>query len=158
MKYIFSFYGIIDLVSILPFYLTVSLDLRSLRAFRLLRLLRLFKAVRYMKAVERYKNAVYSIRSELLIFISATIFLIYLSSIGIYYFENTAQPEVFSSVFDCMWWSVATLTTVGYGDVYPITLGGRIFTFFILMIGLSVVAVPAGLFATALQNAHLEEG
>jgi len=111
-----------------------------------------------MKAVERYKNAVYSIRSELLIFISATIFLIYLSSIGIYYFENTAQPEVFSSVFDCMWWSVATLTTVGYGDVYPITLGGRIFTFFILMIGLSVVAVPAGLFATALQNAHLEEG
>ncbi len=157
LKYIFSFYGIIDLISILPFYLTVSLDLRSLRAFRLLRLFRLFKAVRYVKAVERYRKAFNTIKSELLIFAIATVFLIYLSSIGIFYFENSAQPENFSSIFDSMWWSVATLTTVGYGDVYPITTGGKIFTFFILMVGLSVVAVPAGLFATALQEAHKSE-
>ena len=82
--------------------------------------------------------------------------LLYLSAVGIYYFENTAQPDVFSSVFHSLWWAVATLTTVGYGDIYPITVGGRIFTFLILMIGLGVVAVPAGLLASALSKVRME--
>jgi voltage-gated potassium channel len=68
-----------------------------------------------------------------------------LAAVGIYYFENESQPESFKSVFHSLWWAVATLTTVGYGDVYPITTGGRIFTFFVLVIGLGIVAVPAGL-------------
>ncbi len=83
--------------------------------------------------------------------------MFYLSSVGIYYFENSAQPEVFTSIFHSMWWSVATLTTVGYGDIYPITVGGKIFTFIVLMIGLGIVAVPAGLVASALQAARSEE-
>ena len=87
-----------------------------------------------------------------------TLVLIFITSAGIYYFENEAQPEVFSSIFHSAWWSMVTLTTVGYGDVYPITLGGKIFTFFVLMIGVGFVTVPAGLVATALSKAReLEE-
>jgi voltage-gated potassium channel len=78
--------------------------------------------------------------------------VIYIAAVGIYYFENAAQPESFKSVFHSLWWAVATLTTVGYGDVYPITLGGRIFTFVILMVGLSIVSIPAGLLASSLQE------
>ncbi len=83
--------------------------------------------------------------------------ILYLSSVGIYHFENEAQPEAFSSVFQSMWWALATLTTVGYGDVYPITTGGRIFTFIILAIGLGIVAVPSGLLASALSSVRSED-
>ena len=80
--------------------------------------------------------------------------LIYFSAVGIYYFENDAQPEKFASVFHSMWWSVVTLTTVGYGDVYPVTVGGRLFTFIVLLVGLGFVSVPAGLLAAALSKAR----
>ena len=76
---------------------------------------------------------------------------------GIYHFENEAQPEVFKSVFHSLWWSIITLTTVGYGDMYPVTMGGKIFTFVMLMTGLGVVAIPAGLFAAAFQQVREEE-
>ena len=80
--------------------------------------------------------------------------LLFIVSAGIYFFENQAQPEVFKSIFHSSWWSIVTLTTVGYGDVYPITLGGKIFTFFVLIIGVGVVTVPAGLVATSLSKAR----
>ena len=80
--------------------------------------------------------------------------MLFIVSAGIYSFENEAQPEIFKSVFHSGWWSIVTLTTVGYGDVYPITLGGKVFTFFVLMIGIGVVAVPAGLVGTALSKAR----
>ena len=78
--------------------------------------------------------------------------MLYVSSVGIYYFENAAQPDQFKSVFHSMWWAVATLTTVGYGDIYPITVGGKIFTTFIVFIGMGLVAVPTGLLASALSK------
>ena len=90
------------------------------------------------------------IKDELALFMIATAFVLFLAAVGIYYFEGQAQPETFGSVFHCLWWAVVTLTTVGYGDVYPVTLGGKIFTAIILMVGLGVVAVPTGLFASAL--------
>ena len=102
--------------------------------------------------MNRYKEAFLSIKEELVLFGVTALIILYLSSVGIYYFENPAQPEVFSSVFSSMWWAVITLTTVGYGDVYPVTVGGRIFTTLILMVGLGVVAVPTGLFASALSK------
>ena len=162
LKFIFSFYGLIDFFAIFPFYISSGIDLRSIRIFRLFRLIRIFKLFRYNKAINRYKRAFFLIKEELTIFLGATIFLLYVSSVDIYYFENPVQPEQFSSVFHCMWWAVATLTTIGYGDMYPITAGGKIFTSVIVLIGLGVVAVPTGLFASAItrsiKSEELENG
>jgi voltage-gated potassium channel len=150
--YAFTFMGIIDLISILPFYLALGIDLRSIRALRLLRLFRLFKLARFSSAMDRYVEAFREIKEELTLFGVTALITIYISSVGIYYFEHEAQPEAFASVFDAMWWSVVTLTTVGYGDVYPVTAGGKIFTTFVVLVGLGVVAVPTGLFASALSK------
>jgi voltage-gated potassium channel len=152
LRFIFSFSGLIDLAAILPFYVARGIDLRAIRVLRLLRIMRAFKFLRYNTAIERFKNAFVMIRNELILFTFTTIFLLFITSVGIYYFENPAQPEVYSSIFSSMWWSVATLTTVGYGDIYPITVGGKIFTSIMLFIGLGIVAVPAGLIASALTN------
>ena len=89
-----------------------------------------------------------------MLFLVVIVILLFIVSAGIYFFENQAQPDVFKSIFHSSWWSIVTLTTVGYGDVYPITLGGKIFTFFVLIIGVGVVTVPAGLVATALSKAR----
>lgn len=149
-----SFFGAIDLFAILPFYLSFGIDLRSIRAFRLLRLFRIFKLVRYSNAIQRFHRAFLIAREELVLFLFATIILLHLAAVGIYHFEHDAQPDTFASVFHSLWWAVATLTTAGYGDVYPITVGGRIFTFAILLVGLGVVSVPAGLVASALSKAR----
>ena len=113
---------------------------------------KIFKLLKYNSAIDRLLFAFREIKKELFIFLIATIFLLYVSSVGIYYFENEAQPDQFKSVFHSMWWAVATLTTVGYGDVYPITLGGKLFTTFIVFIGMGLVAVPTGLLASALAK------
>jgi voltage-gated potassium channel len=157
-SYIFSFFGLVDLVAILPFYISTGIDLRSIRAFRLLRLFRLLKLARYSRAMQRYHRAFIIAKEELVLFGVTALILFYLASVGIYHFEHVAQPEAFKSVPHSFWWAVTTLTTVGYGDAYPITLGGKIFTFFVLMIGLGFVAVPTGLFASALSAARSEEG
>lgn len=154
MKFIFSFYGLVDLFAILPFYITTGLDLRSLRAFRFLRVFLVFKLIKYISAINRINKAVLLIKEEIILFLVLTLILLFISSVGIYYFENPVQPEKFSSIFSGLWWSIGTLTTVGYGDIYPITVGGKIFTFFVLMIGLGIVAVPTGLFASALTKAR----
>jgi len=154
LKYIFSFYGLVDLLAILPFYLTATLDLRALRSFRVLRLFRAFKLVRYNKALKRFHVAARLIKEEVVLFFIITLILIYLTSAGIYYFENKAQPESFSSIFHSFWWAIVTLTTVGYGDIYPVTVGGKVFTFFVLIIGVGIVTVPAGLVASALSRAR----
>lgn len=151
-RFIFSFFGLIDLVAILPFYLSFGVDLRSLRALRFLRLFRILKLVRYNKAMNHFVRAIKSAKEEILLFIFITLMLIYFSAVGIYYFENEAQPEHFTSIFDSLWWAIITLTTVGYGDVYPITVGGKVFTFFILMIGLGIVAIPTGIISSALTR------
>ena len=156
-SFVFSFFGLIDLVAILPFYIASGVDLRAIRIFRLLRLLRILKLVRYSKAIQRFHRAFAIAKEEIILFAFVTLMLLYLSAVGIYYFENDAQPDQFKSVFHCLWWAVATLTTVGYGDVYPVTVGGRIFTSFVVLIGLGIVAVPAGLVASALSKAREEE-
>ncbi|WHI50493.1 ion transporter [Microbulbifer sp. MLAF003] len=157
LKFIFSFFGAVDLIAILPFYLSSGLDLRAIRSLRLLRIFRIFKLLRYNKAISRFHRAVLIAKEEIILFGFVSIILLYLSSVGIYYFENEAQPDNFKSVFHCLWWSVTTLTTVGYGDMYPITTGGKLFTFFVLMIGLGIVAIPAGLIASALSKAREDE-
>lgn len=149
LKYIFSLWGLIDLAAILPFYIVSGVDLRSLRVLRLLRMLKLF---RYSQSVSRFGLALKDIKDDLIVFGVTALMMLYLASVGIYLFESEAQPEKFGSVFDCLWWAVCTLTTVGYGDIYPVTAGGRAFTFFVLVIGLGTVAVPSGLLASALTK------
>jgi voltage-gated potassium channel len=152
--YVFSFFGVIDLLAILPFFLGLGLDLRSVRALRLLRLFRLFKLARYNSAIRRFHIALGIAREEIVLFLCATLILLFLAAVGIQHFESDAQPESFGSVFHCLWWAVATLSTVGYGDVYPITVGGKLFTFVMLLLGLGVISVPAGLVASALAKAR----
>ena len=154
LGFIFSFFGIIDLLSILPFYIASGIDLRSIRAFRLLRLLRALKIIRYSKTMRHFHRALAIARDEIILYLFVTLLLLYFAAVGIYYFEHDAQPEAFSSIFHSLWWAVSTLTTVGYGDVYPITTGGKSFTFFVLLIGLGVISVPTGLIASAFSKAR----
>ncbi len=98
-RYMFSFFGIVDLAAILPFYIFVGVDLRALRAFRLLRLFRIFKLVRYSAAARRFYLALRIAKEEVILFLSAAAILLYLAAVGIYYFESEAQPEQFGSVF-----------------------------------------------------------
>jgi len=157
LSFVFSFFGLIDLIAILPFYLALGLDLRSVRVFRLLRLFRIFKLLRYSDAINRFHRALVIAKEELILFSCVTLIMVYMSAVGIYYFESAAQPENFKSIFHSLWWSVATLTTVGYGEIYPITIGGKLFTFFVLMLGLGVVAVPTGLVSSALAQVRAED-
>jgi voltage-gated potassium channel len=154
LRYIFSFYGLIDLIAILPFYLPGTIDLRYLRVFRVFRVFRALKLIRYNKALNRFHIAAGIVREEMVLFFLVTGILMFLTAAGIYFFEHEAQPDQFASIFHSLWWAVVTLTTVGYGDVYPITLGGKMFTFFVLVIGVGIVTVPAGLVATALSKAR----
>jgi voltage-gated potassium channel len=151
---IFSFFGLVDLLAILPFYVSTGVDLRSIRAIRLFRLFRVLKVVRYSRAIRRFHRALLIAKEEIVLFALVAALVLFLSAVGIYYFENETQPKVFSSVFHSLWWSVCTLTTVGYGDVYPVTVGGKIFTFFVLATGLGIISVPAGLVASALSKAR----
>ncbi|WP_415230306.1 ion transporter [Psychromonas sp.] len=157
LKFIFSFYGLVDLLAILPFYIASGFDLRAIRIFRLLRLVRILKLFKYNQAINRFHRALVIAKEELILFGFVAVIMLYLSAVGIYYCENAAQPEQFKSVFHSLWWSVTTLTTVGYGDMYPITAGGKLFTFFILTIGLGIVAIPTGLVASALSKARESE-
>ena len=157
LKYVTSFYGIIDLLAIAPFYLMTAFNLQAVRAFRLMRLLRLFKLVRYTQATHRFKRALEIARDDLVLFGITALIVLYLAAIGIFHFEHEAQPDKFTSVFDSLWWAVSTLTTVGYGDIYPVTAGGRLFTFVVLVLGLGVIAVPSGLMASALSRVRAEE-
>ena len=157
-EYIFSFYGIVDLLAILPFYLSFGVaDARPIRILRLFRLFKIFELKLYSRAIMRLSKVFTETRYEIFIFIMVSMMLIYFAAVGVYYFEHTVQPEKFKSVFHSLWWAIATLTTVGYGDVYPITVGGRIFTFFVVMFGLAIIAVPSGIVAAALSKILREE-
>ena len=148
----FSFFGIVDLIAILPiFWFVKGTDLVFVRSFRLLRLLLIIRAVRSSDAVLRLKQAWKEIRDELVIYGTASVIVLFTAA-GIHHFEHKAQPEAFKSVFHSLWWAITTLASVEYGDVYPVTTGGKIFTFFVAVTGLGVVAVPTALLASALTK------
>jgi len=156
LGYLLSFYGLVDGLSVLPYYLS-GIDARALRTFRLLRMLRVLKFARYSAASERLLQAFREIRTELTLFLMTAAILIYLCAIAIFHFEHAAQPSKFRSVFDGMWWAATTLTTVNFGDVVPITIGGKIFTALVLLCGVGIVAVPTGLVAAALTKLRAQD-
>ena len=153
--FIFSFYGIIDLLAILPSLFLLP-GFRVLRVLRFLRVFRIFKATRFILAVDRLASALRGIQQELLALVILSLMLVYLAACGIHYFERDVQPEDFGTIIDSMWWAVVTLTTVGYGDVYPETGGGKIFTALVTLVGVGLIAIPSGLLASALTEARVE--
>ena len=152
LGYIFSFTGIIDLLAILPSILPLLLGGVDLRWLRILRLMRLLKFSHYSSALEDLFSAV---RHEWRSFV-ATLYLlilaIFISSSLIYVFEQGVQPEHFGSIPDAMWWTVVTLTTVGYGDIVPITVAGKLVATLTALMGVCVVALLTGIVATGFTN------
>ena len=153
--FILSFYGIIDLLAILPSLFLVP-GFRVLRILRFLRIFRIFKATRFILAVDRLSEALNEIRQELLALVILSAMMVYLAACGVHYFEKDAQPEAFGTILDSMWWAVVTLTTVGYGDVYPTTAGGKFFTALVTLVGVGLIAIPSGLLASVLTEARVE--
>ncbi|SNR15987.1 Cation channel family protein [Tenacibaculum jejuense] len=149
--YFFSGYGLLDLLSILPFYLPLifPFDLRMLRVLRLLRIVRIFKLGRYSKSFKTINLILKETKPELLITAFIAFILIILSSTFIFYAENEAQPDKFSSIIEALWWSLGTLTTVG-ADVSPITPLGKFLSALIGVIGIGFVALPTGIISSAL--------
>ena len=164
-KYVFSFYGVVDLLSILPFCLSPwtgagqDAEFTVIRVLRFLRIFRIMKVGRYNKALDRFGKAISSTKEELLLFLMVVFMLICISGVGVYYFEyDPENPDGnFKTVFDGLWWAVATLTTVGYGDVHPETTWGRLFSSVTILCGLGIVAVPSGIIAAALTKVLRDE-
>lgn len=145
--FIFTPLALIDLIAILPFYLPMvtNVDLRFLRA---LRLFRIFKMTRYSSRFRVFMGVLRDKREELFISIMLVILLLIISASLMYYVENSVQPEEFSNIPEAMWWAVVTLTTVGYGEVVPITPFGRILAGCVAVLGISLFAIPAGIIAS----------
>lgn len=154
LAYVFSFWGIVDLLAWLPAVLMFVPAFQAIRVLRLIRLLRLIKLFNTAPALNRLLRAFLRVKSELVVWGVISTLLLYVSAVGIYVFENPVQPEVFSSIPAALWWSVVSFTTVGYGDMYPVTSGGRLMTTFMLFIGLGIFAVPAAIVTTALLEAE----
>ena len=150
LRYIFSFWGLVDLLACVPAIALLQPQWQVFRTLRLLRLVRLLKLFRHSLALERLSAALSLVKYELIVFGILASLMLYVSAVGIYLFEHEAQPEAFTSIPKSLWWAVASFTTVGYGDMFPITTGGRIFTSFVLFIGLGIVAVPSAIITTAL--------
>jgi voltage-gated potassium channel len=153
LRYAFTPLALIDLLSVLPFYLPfMGVDLRLLRVLRLFRLLRLLKIVRYIKALSLINKVVKEKKEELAISTILTLFMLLIVSTIMYHVEHEAQPENFSSIPETMWWGIATLTTVGYGDVYPVTGLGKLLGGIIAILGIGLFALPTGILASGFSD------
>ena len=154
IKFFFSPMAIVDLLAILPFYIPflLPIDLRILRLIRLLRLFRLFKMNRYTSGLSSIGNVLKKKSDQLVSSIFVVFLLMIISSVIMYYFENPVQPDVFSNAFSGLWWAISTFTTVGYGDIYPLTVAGKIFSAIIALLGIGLVAVPTGIISAGFME------
>ncbi len=150
LRYIISPMMLVDLAAILPFFLPlVVVDLRFIRIIRLLRLFRLFKLARYSEPLQTLGNVLKAKSGDLAVaFFVLFIVLIFASSL-MYHVEHEAQPEAFSSIPTSMWWGIVTLTTIGYGDTYPVTAAGKVVAAGVAVLGIAVYAIPTGIMASA---------
>lgn len=150
IKYAFSLMALVDLMAILPAFLPVIFptDLRILRFLRTFRLFRLLKMSRYVESLNTLDNVIRAKKEELTVIAAMILMLLLFSSSLIYLVENEAQPDKFPSIPAAMWWGVATLTTVGYGDIFPVTPLGKILSGFIAFLGIGMFALPTGILAS----------
>lgn len=154
LKYIFTFMAIIDLLAILPFYLpfVIPIDLRVLRMLRIVRLLRIFKISRYTSALSTIGNVFKQKKEQLLSSTFVVLILMIIASVLMYNIESEAQPDAFGNAFEALWWAVATLTTVGYGDIFPVTTLGKILSAIIALLGIGLVAIPSGIISAGFME------
>jgi voltage-gated potassium channel len=154
LKFIFSAYGLIDLLAILPFYLpfVIRIDLRFLRVLRLLRFMRILKITRYNKSLNLIWNVIQEKRSELAMTGFLTLLVLILASFLMYYIEGETQPDEFPNVLYAFWWAIATLTTVGYGDIVPVTGLGKFISGIIALLGIGIVALPTGIISAGFKD------
>ena len=153
LRYIISFYSLIDLIAFLPFF--IFPEYNELFLLRIFRLIRLFKLANFVNKIEFVRNVIHVLdlkKKEILFSISITIFIIFISSILLYLVEGKYQPEAFGSILRSFWWATITLTTIGYGDVYPITILGKIATILISISGIGIIAIPTGIIAGAFSQ------
>lgn len=147
IRFIFSFFGLIDLVAILPFYLPflIKADMRFLRILRLLRFFRIFKLSRYNATLKMIWDVIREKKSEFVMTFFVSILMLLVSAFLMYYVENPAQPDKFRNIFSSLWWAVATLTPLGYGDVAPITTPGKFISAIMAIVGIGLIALPTGI-------------
>ena len=151
-KFTLSFHGIIDLLAIAPYYLSLGVGFQSVRIFRLFRLFRILKLARYTSALDRIVLALKNTKAELFVFSIINVCFIYLAAVLVYHAEHAAGSTMFKSMFDALWWAAVTFTTIGYGDIYPITAIGKLITAGLSIMGLGIVAIPTGIIASALTK------
>lgn len=163
-RFVLSPIGLIDLLSILPFYIStlfLGVDTRIIRVLRLMRLLRLLKLTRHLESIKLLKTVVRKKKYELFVTFFIVFLFLIISSTLMYEIEHDAQPDKFPNVLSAFWWSIATLTTIGYGDVYPITSVGRLLSALISLVGIGFIALPTGIissgFIDEFRNTSKEE-
>jgi voltage-gated potassium channel len=159
VRYALTPLALVDLWAVLPFYLPmlIPLDLRFIRALRVLRLIRVMKIGRYSESIQTLGAVLREQKEQLLAALLILLVLIVISSSLIYFVERDAQPEAFSSIPAAMWWSVATLTTVGYGDIYPVTPVGKVLASVIAVLGIGLFALPAGILGSGFVEKYREK-
>lgn len=154
LKYMFTPLLLIDLLAILPFYMPLcGADLLFIRSVRLFRLFRVFKLGRYSDAFVLLVRVIQDKKEELLAATSMILFLLFISSGVMFYLERDAQPQTFTSILEALWWGVSTLTSVGYGDILPVTAEGKIVGGIVQILGVGLFALPAGVFAAGFTEA-----
>ncbi len=156
LRYIFSFSGLVDLLSFLPYYLPVFFPSGTVafRMFRVMRIFRLFRINAYYDSLNVITEVIASKRQQLMSSVFIIVVLMLASSLCMYSLEHEAQPEVFSNAFSGIWWSVSTLLTVGYGDIYPITTLGKLFSIVITFLGVGMVAIPTGIISAGFVDQY----
>ena len=156
LKYAVSFSGVVDLLSFLPYYLPIFLPAGAVafRMFRVVRIFRLFRINAYYDSLNVITQVIASKRQQLLSSVFIIIILMLASSLCMYSLEHEAQPEVFTNAFSGIWWAVSTLLTVGYGDIYPITTMGKLFSIVITCLGVGMVAIPTGIISAGFVDQY----
>lgn len=153
LKYIFSFYGFVDFVAILPFLLVyLYWNTAVMQAIILPYIFIIFKLIRYSRSFRLIGDVLAAVKEELITAYTACGIMVCFSAILMYYLERNAQPEAFQNIGDGLWWSIVAFTTVGYGDIYPITPIGKILSSIISMIGIAMIAIPTGIISSAFMN------
>jgi voltage-gated potassium channel len=153
VRYVASPHALLDLISVLPYFVGWGSQSFLIRMLRLFRLLALSRLIRYSAAMQLVLRSIYDRRHELTFAISLAACMILLSAGALYSVEAEVQPEAFGSIPRALWWSVSTLTTVGYGDVVPVTKLGRLFAALTALSGIGLIAMPTGILAAAFSEA-----